>query len=69
VIEKLRALHRLKAELEEKLELLRQQAERRPDSVAARMHDRVVAECEGVRREIVQLTAAFLEAQRPQGSA
>jgi hypothetical protein len=48
---------------------LRQEAERKPDSIISQPYARLVAECKAVRAEIVELTHAVLANQQPQGSA
>ncbi|MBX9824466.1 MAG: hypothetical protein K2Y27_05665 [Xanthobacteraceae bacterium] len=69
MLENLRELHRLEAELARELERLRQEAERKPNTIISLLYTRVVAECESVRAEIAELTHAVLAEQRPQGSA
>jgi hypothetical protein len=69
MLENLRELHELEADLANELERLRQEAERKPDSIISRLYTRLVAECEAVRAEIAELTRAVLTNQQPQGSA
>ncbi len=69
MLENLRELHRLEAELVRELDRLRREAERKPNTIISLLYTRVVAECEAVRGEIAELTHAVLASQRPQGSA
>jgi hypothetical protein len=69
MLENLRELHRLEAELTRELERLREEAERKPDSIVSLLYKRIAAECETVRGEIAELTHAVLVEQQPQGSA
>jgi hypothetical protein len=69
MLENLRELHELEADLAHELERLRQEAERKPDRIISLLYARLVAECEAVRAEIVKLTHAVLANQQPQGSA
>jgi hypothetical protein len=69
MLENLRELHELEADLANELERLRQEAERKPDSIISQLYTRLVAECEVVRAEIAELTHAVLANQQPQGSA
>jgi hypothetical protein len=69
MLENLRELHQLEADLATELERLRHEAENKPDSIISRLYARLVAECEGVRAEIAELTHAVLVNQQPQGSA
>ena len=69
MLDNLRELHQLEADLANELERLRQEAERKPGSVVSRLYTRLVAECEGVRAEIAELTHAVLASQQPQGTA
>ena len=69
MLENLRELHQLEADLASELERLRQEAERKPDSIISRLYARLVAECEAVRAEIAELTHAVLANQRAQGTA
>ena len=69
MLENLRELHRLEAELTRDLERLRQEAERKPNTIIGLLYTRIAAECETVREEIAELTHAVLANQQPQGSA
>ena len=69
MLENLRELHQLEADLAHELERLRQEAERKPDRIINVIYTRLVAECEVVRAEIVKLTHAVLASQQPQGNA
>ena len=69
MLENLRELHQLEADLASELERLRQEADRKPDSIISLLYARLVAECEAVQAEIAELTHAVLASQQPQGSA
>jgi hypothetical protein len=69
MLENLRELHQLEADLAHELERLRHEAERKPDGIISRLYARLVAECEAVQAEIAELTHAVLANQQPQGSA